>query len=134
MIASSSSDLINRLSNPKSSSFNPVSGLVIGNVQSGKTANYTALIARAADSGYNLIIVLSGGNFNDLRVQTQKRLFKDLIDPVNNFPQSKKWHKSTGVAPKNKGDVGDEVWNPNWDFVNENCLLVSRKIAIHFHQ
>jgi hypothetical protein len=126
-IASNSGEIINRLPNPKSTDFTPVSGLVIGNVQSGKTANYTALIARAADSGYNLIIVLSGGNFNDLRVQTQKRLFKDLIEPVNNSPQSKKWHKSTGVSENNKGDIEDDIWNPNWDFKNENCLLVSKK-------
>ena len=109
-IAASSLQLVNRLPNPQKPDFKPVSGLVIGNVQSGKTANYTALIARAADSGYNLVIVLSGGNFNDLRVQTQKRLFQDLVDPVNNHPESKKWHKSTNVQqPKNKGDIGDEV-------------------------
>lgn len=127
-IAASSLQLVNRLPNPQKPDFKPVSGLVIGNVQSGKTANYTALIARAADSGYNLVIVLSGGNFNDLRVQTQKRLFNDLVDPVNNHPGSKKWHKSTNVQqPKNKGDIGDEVWNPYWDIENENCLLVSKK-------
>lgn len=127
-IAASSLQLVNRLPNPKDPDFKPVSGLVIGNVQSGKTANYTALIARAADSGYNLVIVLSGGNFNDLRVQTQKRLFNDLVDPVNSHPDSKKWHKSTNIQqPKNKGDIGDAVWNPDWDIGNENCLLVSKK-------
>ena len=35
-------------------------GLVIGYVQSGKTSNYIALCAKAADYGYNLVIVLSG--------------------------------------------------------------------------
>jgi hypothetical protein len=35
-------------------------GLVVGYVQSGKTANYTAVMAKAADAGYRLFIVLSG--------------------------------------------------------------------------
>lgn len=35
-------------------------GLVVGNVQSGKTAHYAGLINRAADAGYRVIIVLAG--------------------------------------------------------------------------
>jgi len=52
-------------------------GLVIGNVQSGKTANMAALMALAADWGYNMFIVLSG-TIEALRIQTQKRLYNDL--------------------------------------------------------
>jgi hypothetical protein len=52
-------------------------GLVVGYVQSGKTSNYTALCAKAADYGYNLIIILSG-LYNDLRSQTQSRLLREL--------------------------------------------------------
>jgi hypothetical protein len=48
-------------------------GLVMGNVQSGKTANYTGLICKAADAGYKVIIVLAGLH-NNLRSQTQVRL------------------------------------------------------------
>lgn len=55
----------------------PVQGLVIGNVQSGKTANMAGLMAMAADCGYNFFIVLSG-TIENLRKQTQKRLFEDL--------------------------------------------------------
>ena len=54
-------------------------GLVVGYVQSGKTANYTAVIAKAADAGYRLFIVLSGLH-NNLRRQTQVRLSADLGD------------------------------------------------------
>lgn len=53
-------------------------GLVIGYVQSGKTASFTAVIAKAADVGYRFIIVLSGLN-NVLRYQTQIRIDDDLI-------------------------------------------------------
>lgn len=52
-------------------------GLVLGYVQSGKTANYTAVIAKAADAGYRTFIVLSGMH-NNLRRQTQARIDKDL--------------------------------------------------------
>jgi len=53
-------------------------GLVVGHVQSGKTANYTGLICKAADSGYKVIIVLAGLS-NDLRNQTQKRIDEGFI-------------------------------------------------------
>lgn len=55
----------------------PVKGLVVGNVQSGKTANMAALMAMAADWGWNMFIVLSG-TIDNLRIQTQNRLFNDL--------------------------------------------------------
>lgn len=48
-------------------------GLVVGQVQSGKTSNYTGLICKAADAGYKLILVLTGTH-NSLRSQTQLRL------------------------------------------------------------
>jgi hypothetical protein len=48
-------------------------GLVYGHVQSGKTANYIGLINRAFDSGYRIVIVLTGIT-EDLRQQTQRRI------------------------------------------------------------
>lgn len=47
-----------------------IKGLVLGDVQSGKTANYTAICNKAADTGYRIIIVLAGMQEN-LRKQTQ---------------------------------------------------------------
>lgn len=47
-------------------------GLVIGHVQSGKTANYLGLVCRAADAGYKFIVVIAGIH-NNLRKQTQER-------------------------------------------------------------
>ena len=54
-----------------------VKGLVIGSVQSGKTANMAGLMAMAADWGWNMFIVFSG-TIENLRKQTQSRLFSDL--------------------------------------------------------
>ena len=53
-------------------------GMIVGQVQSGKTANYTGLICKAADAGYRLIIVLAGVH-NSLRSQTQLRLDQGLV-------------------------------------------------------
>lgn len=53
-------------------------GLVVGQVQSGKTANYTGLICKAADAGFKLIIVLAGIHSN-LRSQTQLRLDEGFL-------------------------------------------------------
>ena len=63
-------------------------GMVIGSVQSGKTANYTGLIAKAIDAGYKLIVVLAGVH-NSLRSQTQFRLNDEILgyhlDKVEKF-------------------------------------------------
>ncbi len=55
-------------------------GLVLGYVQSGKTTNFTAVIAKAADAGYRFFIVLSGIH-DALRAQTQERLNAQLWEP-----------------------------------------------------
>lgn len=57
-----------------------VKGLVLGYVQSGKTANFSAVTAKATDEGYRLIIVLSG-MYNNLRSQTEARLQSELTTP-----------------------------------------------------
>ena len=54
-------------------------GLVVGYVQSGKTANFTAVVSKAADVNYRMFVVLSGLT-NSLRNQTQIRLEAELCD------------------------------------------------------
>lgn len=53
-------------------------GLVIGDVQSGKTANYLALFNKAADVGYK-VIILFGGHTDKLRRQTQARVDEGFV-------------------------------------------------------
>ena len=53
-------------------------GLVVGHVQSGKTANYTGLICKAADAGYKLIVIIAGVH-NNLRSQTQRRIDEGFV-------------------------------------------------------
>lgn len=53
-------------------------GLVVGQVQSGKTSNFTGLICKAVDAGFNVVIVFAG-ILDDLRTQTQSRLEKCFL-------------------------------------------------------
>lgn len=74
----STRSILECLSNPESNNVYSSRGLVMGYVQSGKTANFAGLVARAADAGYRLIIVLAG-TWNILRNQTQRRFDKELL-------------------------------------------------------
>lgn len=74
----STTRILNHLIDPMGGELRKTKGLVVGYVQSGKTANYSALIAKAIDVGYQMIIVLSGRT-NILRDQTQARLDMEVI-------------------------------------------------------
>jgi len=72
-----SNEILDLLGDPRSTTPWQRRGLVLGDVQSGKTANYTAICNKAADTGYKVIIVLAGLTDN-LRIQTQERLDKEF--------------------------------------------------------
>jgi hypothetical protein len=110
--------ILHALEDPKSDGPWDRRGLVMGNVQSGKTANYTGLICKAADAGYKVIIVLAGLH-NNLRSQTQVRLDEgflgyraDIISPEGGA------FTPTGVGLLNRGLKADSVTNRhnNGDF------------------
>ena len=79
--------VIQMLGNPKAENDNHRRGLLIGDVQSGKTASYTAIMNRAVDVRYDVIILLAG-SLENLRHQTQERIDKELVgftlDPKDN--------------------------------------------------
>ncbi|WP_242923104.1 Z1 domain-containing protein [Pontibacter liquoris] len=70
--------ILDKCVNPKTTGGWDRRGMVVGNVQSGKTANYTGLINKATDAGYKLIIVIAGVH-NSLRSQTQVRIDEGYI-------------------------------------------------------
>lgn len=70
--------ILGRLGNPRDKRSWDRKGMVVGHVQSGKTANYTGLVCKAADAGYRLIIVIAGIH-NNLRNQTQGRIDEGFI-------------------------------------------------------
>lgn len=74
----STDNVLGRLEDPKRLGTWDRRGLVVGHVQSGKTANYTGLVCKAADAGYKIIIVLAGLH-NNLRSQTQIRLEEGFL-------------------------------------------------------
>lgn len=70
--------ILDRLEDPSKVGIWARRGMVVGHVQSGKTANYAGVICKAADAGYQVIIVLAG-LLNSLRNQTQERLDSDFM-------------------------------------------------------
>ncbi|MCD2133343.1 Z1 domain-containing protein [Rhodococcus qingshengii] len=77
-----SNQVVERLANPINAEAYQSKGLVVGYVQSGKTANFTGVISKSVDAGYRLVIVL-GGTLNVLRRQTQRRLDMELVGREN---------------------------------------------------
>lgn len=53
-------------------------GLIIGDVQSGKTANYLGLICKAVDAGYKVVVLMTG-MIEKLRKQTQMRVDEGFV-------------------------------------------------------
>lgn len=72
-------------------------GMVVGHVQSGKTANYTGLICKAADAGYRLVVVIAGIH-NNLRNQTQLRIDEGFVGRDSARLLSKKDERFVGVG------------------------------------
>lgn len=70
--------IMNQLGNPKSTEPFDRYGLIVGDVQSGKTLNYIGMINKAADAGYKIIIVLTG-TIETLRRQTQGRIDEGFV-------------------------------------------------------
>ena len=87
----STTGVVSLLSNPTDHQFQ-TRGLVLGYVQSGKTEHFTDVIAKAADAGYHVFIVLSGLT-DKLRQQTAVRLDAELVQPQVDF-----WRVLTGVG------------------------------------
>lgn len=123
----SSTRIVSLLNHPREKTFRS-RGLVVGYVQSGKTTNYTSVIAKAADRGYKFVIVLSGIH-NGLRRQTQNRLVKQLVDPNPSH-----WHQLTSpeydfVPPPNPAAYFGKASGPRVLCVVKKNGTVLRKLA-----
>ncbi len=105
-------------------------GLVLGFVQSGKTENFSALIAKAADLGYKVVIVLSGMH-NGLRQQTQRRLDGELglVPGVGaGLPDpGRRWISMTTADLH--GDFDPGTSDPNVLQGNEQVIFVVKKFG-----
>jgi len=120
--------ILQRLENPLRSGTWDRRGMVVGQVQSGKTANYTGLICKAVDAGYKLIIVLAGIQ-NSLRSQTQIRLDEGFLGYDSQLHRASSQESSAigvGLIPVGKRLIADSATNSanNGDF--------NRKVAGQF--
>ena len=108
--------ILENLENPSRDEFNS-KGLVVGFIQSGKTANFTALISKAADAGYRFIIVLAGIH-DELRQQTQIRIDRELTGhnnlelegpfvEWNNLEAPRRWENLTSAGWLDANETGE---------------------------
>ena len=95
----STDDVLGELEDPQRVGVWRRTGLVIGQVQSGKTGQFIGLAAKAADAGYRLIVVFAGIH-NDLRSQTQLRIDEGLLgfDTQYQFRSDDDAHRHIGVG------------------------------------
>lgn len=99
-IESTCEKILSFCANPKTlSQIDKKRGLVVGDVQSGKTASYLGLINMAFDYGYKIVVLLAGTT-NSLRVQTQKRTDKGVIGAKSDTIGNAIEYIGVGFSPK----------------------------------
>lgn len=98
----STTDIVNLLGEPVENGIFARKGLVIGDVQSGKTANYISVINKAADAGYKVIVLLTG-TIEKLRQQTQARIDEGFIGIDTSDLERERRNNPIGVGLINGG-------------------------------
>lgn len=134
--------IIERLGDP----LKPISvlqkGLVLGSVQSGKTANFNGVINRGVDAGYDLIIVFSG-IMEDLRSQTQKRINTDVVGIGEDGNQINQRigvgkvqafgvdgiHQLTSLTSMS-ADFRKSMVDSNFGFTNQKILVCKKNVGV----
>ena len=122
-------DIMNCLGNPNDVMGKPRlrRGLIIGDVQSGKTATYTGLICKAADAGYKVVILLTGITEN-LRRQTQERIDEGIVGMTLKKEGKIEKYPRVGVGLDNKPIKATSVTSTLNDFVG-NCNKITMSLA-----
>lgn len=116
-------NILTECGNPAWDSSWALRGLVMGDVQSGKTASYSGLIAKAADAGYRVIVLLTGV-IEDLRRQTQERLDLGFVgrDSRDVFGDSRSAQAiGAGIYRSRSANVLTSV---DFDFLTNNARIL----------
>lgn len=116
-------NILTECGNPAWGSSWDIRGLVMGDVQSGKTASYSGLIAKAADAGYRVIVLLTG-MIEDLRRQTQERLDSGFVgrDSRDIFGNNRNTQAiGAGIYRKKSANVLTSV---DFDFLTNNAKIL----------
>ena len=121
-------DILNCLGNPNEEFEGKrfVRGLVIGDVQSGKTATYTGLICKAADAGYKVVVLLAGIT-ESLRQQTQERIDEGIVGLTLKLDGRREIRKNVGVGLPIRATSFTSCVN---DFVG-NCDKITMSLNSH---
>lgn len=124
-------DIMNYLGNPNSETGFFKRGLIIGDVQSGKTSTYIGLMCKAADAGYKVFFLLTG-TIESLRKQTQERVEEGFIgiDMTAEGGENR-----VGVGLDRKPIYATSITSRNKDFVgddNQIAVTLSSHDAIVF--
>ena len=108
--------LMNYIGNPKANGFFLKRGLIIGDVQSGKTSTYIGLMCKAADAGYKVFILLTG-TIESLRRQTQERVEEGFVGV--NMSASDSEGVRVGVGLDNKPLFAKAMTSRKRDFTGD---------------
>lgn len=121
--------ILSRTGNPNLNQAWDRRGMVVGHVQSGKTANYTGLICKAADAGYRLIVVIAGIH-NNLRNQTQGRVDEGFIgrDTGRQLPGSRSNKNVIGVGKFDPSRTPVSLTNTLRDFHKDTASTNTSEI------
>lgn len=126
-----SDEIVDYLGDPKSDAPFQRRGLVLGDVQSGKTANYTAICNKAADTGYRVIIILAG-TMENLRQQTQERLDAEFSGRMSQYLLDPK--QEIENVPVGVGKYGQEKQIATFTSVTKDFdknILRALKLSLH---
>lgn len=104
-------------------------GLIIGDVQSGKTATYSGLICKAADAGYKVVILLAGIT-ESLRQQTQERIDEGIVGYTYRKVGKQIHQGRVGVGKDNKQRRASSFTTCVKDFV-KGSHLISTTLSEH---
>ena len=140
-LSRTSNKLLEYLPDPQDNESFQYKGLVVGNIQSGKTANMSALIARAADHGYRFFIILAG-RYKDLRLQTQNRMDQDITGEseieffqcVQHEEGTLKWNRMTKAEMKGDFQRGTATFDPNPDTPKLAVIKKNTKVMANLIQ
>lgn len=124
-------DIMNCLYNPKEKFDGKrlKRGLIIGDVQSGKTATYSGLICKAADAGYKVVILLAGIT-ESLRQQTQERIDEGIVGYTIRKVNKQIREGRVGVGKDNKQRRASSFTTCVKDFV-KGSNLISTTLSEH---
>lgn len=124
----STDEMMDMIGNPRENFNFQRRGLVIGDVQSGKTSTYIALINKAADAGYRVVILLTG-TIEKLRKQTQSRIDKGFVGLDSSALIRERNSVYIGVGNINQSVTGFVLTSTNSDFNKSTATKLNCKLS-----